>query len=81
MILLALGVDVVNFEELKKDTIEAIKPLSSTLGRNPCSMNRFVAHKESILGLTGEAAEKELEKRVALAAHTYFTLARNTQTN
>jgi hypothetical protein len=42
---------------------------------------RFVALKESILGLTGEAAEKELEKGMALAAHTYFTLARNTQTN
>jgi hypothetical protein len=41
VILLALGVDVVNVEELKNDTIEAInQALSSTLGRNPCSMKK-----------------------------------------
>jgi hypothetical protein len=82
--MLALGVDVVNFEELKKDTIEAINqaPLLH-IGKESMldEEGRFVAHKESILGLTGAAAEKELEKGVALAAHTYFTLARNTQTN
>ena len=67
VILLALGVDVVNFEELKKDTIEAINqaPLLH-IGKESMldEEGRFVAHKESILRLTGEAAEKELEKRM-----------------
>jgi hypothetical protein len=74
MILLALGVDVVNVEELKKDTIEAINQ-APLLHFGKESMldeeGRFVAHKESILGLTGEAADKELEKRMFEHARNY----------
>ena len=74
VILLALGVDVVNVEELKKDTIEAINQ-APLLHFGKESMldeeGRFVAHKESILGLTGEAADKELEKRMFEHARNY----------
>jgi hypothetical protein len=74
VILLALGVDVVNVEELKKDTIEAINQ-APLLHFGKESMldeeGRFVARKVSILGLTGEAAEKELEKRMFEHARNY----------
>ena len=70
VILLALGVAV----ELKKDTIEAINQ-APLLHFGKESMldeeGRFVAHKVSILGLTGEAAEKEPEKRMFEHARNY----------
>lgn len=74
MILLALGVDVASIEELKKDVIEAVNHAPFTvLGKESMldEAGRVVANKESLFGLTGEAAEQELEKRMFDHARNY----------
>ncbi len=75
MILFAMGVDVVSFEELKKDVLESVNYAPFTfLGKESMldEAGRVVAHKESLLGLTGEAAEQELEKRMFDHARNYI---------
>lgn len=74
MSLLALGVDVVSIEGLKKDVIEEVKQSPFTaLGKESMldEAGRVVAHKESLFGLTREAAEQELEKRMFDNARNY----------
>ncbi len=64
---LAMGVDLLDLEELRKDTIDAINeaPLLGMIGETMVDENgRVVGHKKSLLGLSREEEEEELWKRM-----------------
>lgn len=67
LIFLALGVDVLDVATLRKEVIDTINhaPFIHLIGGSMVdSEGRTVTHKKSLLGLTGEEAEQELQKQM-----------------
>jgi hypothetical protein len=74
MILLALGHDIETVEGIRKITIEAINfaPFEHLVQETTIdTQGRMMAHKESLIGITGDAAEIELQKRMYEHAAKY----------
>ncbi|MGH8092704.1 MAG: DUF4209 domain-containing protein [Chthoniobacterales bacterium] len=67
LIFLALGVDVVDVATLRKEVIEAVNhaPFTHLIGGAVVDVEgRTLAHKKSLLSLTGEEAEEELRNQM-----------------
>jgi hypothetical protein len=67
LIFLALGVDVIDVATLRKEVIETINhaPFTNLVGGAIVdSEGRTLAHKKSLLRLTGEEAEQELQQQM-----------------
>jgi hypothetical protein len=67
MALLSLGIDIVHVDTLRSEVLEAINqaPFTHIMGESMVdSEGRPVGHKQPLIGLAGEEAEKELQKRM-----------------